>query len=189
MSETQTEKETETVAGVIGGITLKKEGTWTVSVTPDGSQYSKNLWTQDSELVAALAQKIGNQAAFECNVSHWTNQDGKPVRSLWISGEQQVPDRILGVDLKTPTAGGNVRPTQQPAQWTENKPVDWDAKERRDYRSRAWAQTLGAFTHTIKVDEDPVQVFQRLQPFQRKIFTDVCQSFAFPDDDSDVPFG
>ena len=39
MTETA-ERETELVAGVIGGITQKKADTWTVAVTPEGSQYA-----------------------------------------------------------------------------------------------------------------------------------------------------
>jgi hypothetical protein len=32
-------------------------------------------------------------------------------------------------------------------------------------------------------------VFLRLQPFQRKVYEDVCGAFAYDPDLSDVPFG
>jgi hypothetical protein len=176
MSETE-QNETELVSGVIEGVTQKRPDTWQVAVKPEGSQYAKNLWTKDSELVTALSAKLGQHGAFVCGVSHWTNSEGKPVRSLWVNSVGDAP--VLD-DLHIKA---NVAPTSEGM-----TPEKWDAKERRDYRSRAWAQTLAAFQHTIKVDEDPVKVFERLQPFQRKVYTDVTQSFAFPDDDSDIPF-
>lgn len=178
------EKETEIVVGIIGGITLKKEGTWTVSVTPDGSQYSKNLWTKDAELVATLSGKMGQQGAFVCNASYWrrpgANED---TRSLWIDSASE--DTAPGIQNATPSEHV---PSQNGSEGMT--PEKWDAKERRDYRSRAWAQTLAAFQHTIKVEEDPVDVFVRLQPFQRKVFVDVCEMFAYPstDVDENIPF-
>ena len=104
---TETEREIELVSGTIGGITQKKADTWTVAVTPEGSQYAKNLWTKSADLVEALQAKLGDHGAFVCSASYWTMNDGKQVRSLWIQSEadeyeQQVPDRILGTDLNKP---------------------------------------------------------------------------------------
>jgi hypothetical protein len=96
------------------------------------------------------------------------------VRSLWLENVSEERSEAA-------PAAAAPKTIAEPA-------VDWDAKERRDYRSRAWAQTLAAFQHTIRVDEDPADVFLRLQPFQRKVFEDVCQSFSYPADDSDIPF-
>lgn len=182
---TEEQKETEFISGVIEGIIQKAVDKWQVAVKPDGSQYAKNLWTKDGELVTALTAKIGSQGAFVCGVSHWTNNEGKSIRSLWINevGDASNPPSSVA----TPAAvvagyatGGNVSEGM-----TSEK---WDAKERRDYRSRAWAQTLAAFQHTISVNDEPAATFARLQPFQRLIFQDVCQSFAFPADESDIPF-
>ena len=212
MSEPTPEKEIEVVAGVIEGVTQKKPDTWKVEVKPEGSQYTKKLWTKDSELVTSLTAKLGQAGAFVCGAAYWTNQSGAQVRSLWIN--QIVDEKGM---VKTETAGeakaiveatrsvathdapvqvvstdGTVRTEYVGAHKPGSEgmtPEKWDAKERRDYRSRAWAQTLGAFTHTIKTDEDPAAVFARLQPFQRKVFQDVCQSFAYPGDpDDDLPF-
>jgi hypothetical protein len=92
------EKEQELVAGTIGGITQKKADTWTVAVTPEGSQYAKNLWTKSTSLVEALQGKLGQHGAFVCNASYWTRQDGQQVRSLWIEAEsdgtENVPERV-----------------------------------------------------------------------------------------------
>lgn len=165
-------EEQEIVSGTIGGVTIKREGVWTVSVTPNGSQYSKNLWTKDKNLVSALSSKVGEHGSFVCNVSHW-ERDGRTVRSLWIAEGNEA--RV------------QPQPIVQSSNGSEAPAVDWDSKERRDYRSRAWAQILGAFSHTIKVEEDPVAVFNRLQPLHRKIYEDVTQSFAYPNDD-DIPF-
>ena len=90
MTETA-EREIEVVSGVIEGVTRKKPasddspGTWQVAIKPDGSQYTKNLWTKDAELVAALDAKLGQSGAFVCSASYWTRQDGQQVRSLWIN--------------------------------------------------------------------------------------------------------
>lgn len=181
MSETE-QKETEFVSGAIIGIIQKAADKWQVEVQPDGSQYTKKLWTKDAELVTAVTQKIGSQGAFVCGVSHWTNNEGKSVRSLWINeAAETTPGGVA-----TPASAPKAAATQQAGEGMT--PEKWDAKERRDYRSRAWAQTLAAFQHTIKVDEKPADAFARLQPFQRLVFQDVCQSFAFPPDESDIPF-
>lgn len=68
--------------------------------------------------------------------------------------------------------------------------ADWEAKERRDFRSRAWAHTISALAHTIKTDEDPTAVYARLRPFQRLVFTDIVRNLVDDekDDEPDIPF-
>jgi hypothetical protein len=78
--------ETEVVSGVIAGIVAKGGDKYQVAVQPPGSQYTKNLWTKDVNLVAGLQQMIGQHTSFLCGVSHWTNNQNQPVRSLWING-------------------------------------------------------------------------------------------------------
>lgn len=199
---TTEQKETEYVAGTISGITQKGPNKWTVDVQPDGSQYPKHLWTKSADLVASVSEKIGQHGAFVCGISNWTNNEGKPVRSLWVNSAEEENLDDLRVDAtvtqsaaQAPENRGSDRPiilTTDPGATLKSgegmTPEKWDAKERRDYRSRAWAQTLGAFTHTIKVDEKPEDVFLRLQPFQRKIFEDVCGMFAYAPDSDDIPF-
>lgn len=181
MSEEQQEQ--EVVSGVIEGVTQKKPDTWQVVVKPAGSQYTKKLWTKDAELVTALTAKLGMQGAFVCNASYWTTQSGAQVRSLWINS---LSDGIPGEAI---SVGGSVRASGNALPHTETQTVDWDAKERRDYRSRAWAQTISALTHTIKTDEPAGEVFRRLHALQRMIYRDIVRDFdseAFADDD--VPF-
>ena len=83
MSTTE-QKETELVAGIIGGITQKKADTWTVAVSVEGLQNPKNLWTKDSKLIDSLRNKFGEHGAFVCNASYWQHPQHGQVRSLWI---------------------------------------------------------------------------------------------------------
>src|SRR5580765_6323531 len=80
----QQPRETEQIIGTLTGIVTKGPDKWQAVVMPDGSQYTKNLWTKDQALVGSLATMIGVRLAFAGNVSHWNMQDGTPVRSLWI---------------------------------------------------------------------------------------------------------
>jgi len=183
MSVTE-EKEIEVVAGTIEGVIQKKPDTWQVEVRPDGSQYTKKLWTKDAELVQALSGKLTQAGAFVCSASYWTNQSGTQVRSLWIQNESDGSEPTQSV--ATPVAARQAQSNNGSEGMTPEK---WDAKERRDYRSRAWAQTISALTHTIKVDEPASDVFVRLYALQRKIYRDIVRDFdpeAFEDDD--VPF-
>lgn len=178
------ERETEIVAGVIEGVTQKRPDTWQVGVKPDGSQYTKNLWTKDAELVSALTEKLGQHGAFVCSASYWENKSGQQVRSLWINSVGEAEAAAASSDVSEPAA----RTARVSSPQDGMTPEKWDAKERRDYRSRAWAQTISAFQHTIKLEEDPKDVFLRLQPFQRKVYEDICGMFSYPADDSDIPF-
>lgn len=112
----QQERETEQVIGVVTGIVQKGADKWQAAVQPDNSQYSKNLWTKDQQLVAYLSSQIGNRLGFACNVSHWAMQDGTPVRSLWI--DQVGPPSVGSPAMAGPPQqqGGyqNVPPPQQP---------------------------------------------------------------------------
>lgn len=165
MSE-QAEREIEIVAGTIGGITQKKADTWTVAVTPEGSQYAKNLWTKDAELVEALAAKIGQAGAFVCAASYWSMQDGKQVRSLWITGEsdgseQQVPNRVLGVDLTKPTgsvatpAAAPRAPTTGPLPKERDQGMtkdEWARKDSAIHKMACIKTAADALKHTVPSD-------------------------------------
>lgn len=83
---TNSQQETEIVTGVIAGITQKGPDKWQVAVQPNGSQYAKNLWTKDANLVAQLSMMLNSPASFQCGVSHWQRADGQAVRSLWVNG-------------------------------------------------------------------------------------------------------
>ena len=78
-------REQEQIVGTISGIVQKGVDKWQVEVMPDGGgQYSKKLWTKDQSIVASASTLIGQRMAFLCNVSHWTNNQNQPIRSLWI---------------------------------------------------------------------------------------------------------
>ncbi len=149
MSET-TEREMELVAGKIGGITQKKADTWTVAILPEGSQYSKNLWTKDSDLVTSLSAKLGEAGAFVCAASYWTMNDGKQVRSLWIDsisdGTENLPERVA-----TPAAAPKA--AEPKAQFkTANEVMtkdEWAAKDRAADLRACIAIAAGALQHTM----------------------------------------
>ena len=84
MSTIPQEREQEQIVGVITGVVHKGEDKYQVVVQPDGSQYTKNLWTKEEGLVSTASTLIGQRLAFLCNVSHWKHNDGTPVRSLWL---------------------------------------------------------------------------------------------------------
>jgi hypothetical protein len=119
-------QESEVVQGTVVGIIQKGVDKWQVAVQPPGSQYSKNLWTKDEQLVASLSSMIGTQQSFMCGVSHWTNQQGQNVRSLWINGVgpgvQQQPQQPQGNNVPGMQTVGQVMQQpgvvpQQPQQW------------------------------------------------------------------------
>ena len=85
MSTQEQQQEQQLVRGQVSGIIQKNIDTWQIAVTPEGSQYAKNLWTKDAALVNDMGQRIGQSFDFLCNVSHWTRQDGQSVRSLWAN--------------------------------------------------------------------------------------------------------
>ena len=109
MSEVTQEREVELVQGTIKGVIVKGVDKWQVEVQPDGSQYTKKLWTKDKELIEAIPAKIGEFGAFVCNASMWTNSEGKPVRSLWISDEADgsEPAERVATPAPAPKAAAN----------------------------------------------------------------------------------
>lgn len=144
MSETE-QKEIEVVAGVIEGVTQKKPDTWQVAVKPDGSQYTKNLWTKDSELVTALTAKLGQHGAFVCSASYWVNQSGANVRSLWINSE---------------AAEGIIAPVEGNAREVFAKPLsadtmskeEWARKDSAIHKMACIKTAADALKHTIPAD-------------------------------------
>lgn len=80
----ETPREQETITGTLNGIVQKGPDKWQAVVLPENSQYNKNLWTKDVDVVRYLTSQIGNRIGILCNASHWTRDDGQPVRSLWI---------------------------------------------------------------------------------------------------------
>lgn len=181
MSETQT-TETEAVAGEIKGILQRAADKWQVEVQPPGSNYTKKLWTKNPELVAGLSSRIGQSEVFQCNASYWTNNEGKQVRSLWVNG--------LGGEV---AASAVAAPS--PAQKPTEPEVDWDEKERRAIRSKAWAHTISLLgPHISGTDFDAaiaMKLHSEMKLMVELIYVDICRShsFAHPNLGADVPLG
>lgn len=116
--------ETEVVSGIIQGIVQKGADKWQVEVNI-GQQNPRRLWTKDAALVGQLSMMIGQQTSFLCGISHWTNQQNQPVRSLWINGVGQgaaVPQPPM--TAQQPAAPPPVAPQPQPAQqWPTQAPT------------------------------------------------------------------
>lgn len=81
MSSTEV-REQKLVRGQVTSVVTKGEELWQIQVQPEGSEYTKNLWTKDAALVSDMSRNIHQWFDFMCNVSHWERQ-GKPVSSLW----------------------------------------------------------------------------------------------------------
>jgi hypothetical protein len=150
------EKEQELVAGTIGGITQKKADTWTVAVTPEGSQYAKNLWTKSTSLVEALQGKLGQHGAFVCNASYWTRQDGQQVRSLWIEAEsdgtENVPERVATPSAAAPDPNALARnrvvaPNYKPS--GEMSKEEWARKDSAIHKMACIKTAADALKHTL----------------------------------------
>ena len=147
MSETETpQREIEVVSGVIEGVTQKKPDTWQVVVRPDGSQYTKNLWTKDAELVTSLTAKLGQHGGFVCSASYWNRQDGQQVRSLWINaeGEAAASSAVETVQTRsTPAAAPK-------AQGDGLSKEEWARKDRAADLRACIAIASSALQHTVK---------------------------------------
>ena len=81
----QGQPEIEVVTGQVMHVIVKGEGKWQIAVQPQGSQYTKNLWTKDAGLVQQMEASINHHFSFVCGPSYWNMADGKQVRSLWIN--------------------------------------------------------------------------------------------------------
>ncbi len=154
MSE-QAERETELVAGVIGGITQKKADTWTVAVTPDESQYAKNLWSKDVDLIESLSTKIGQAGAFVCSVSVW-QRDGKDIRSLWIETKSEAVGASLSEDPNTvapgPTETRSTPAAAPRAGSSEMTKEEWARKDSAIHKMACIKTAADALKHTVPSD-------------------------------------
>lgn len=152
MSETDTEREVEIVTGTIKGVIVKGVDKWQVEVQPDGSEYTKKLWTKDAALVEAIPPKIGQAGAFVCGASYWTNNDGKQVRSLWI--QQEGTD---GVTIEAPESPRRVAtPKAAVSQGSDGmSKEEWARKDSAADKRACIAIAVSALTHTMTSDPTP----------------------------------
>ena len=165
------------VVGTCQGITEKPSGWTEFEIAVPGKQYPVRLATKAQPLVGLARALAGG-------VGTWTYNEVESEKINEHTGKPYVNRYLESVEAGAAAATSSPEPDQK----ADSKDVDWDAKERRDFMSRAWSQTLAAWQHTINEGDDPLLVFARLQPFQRKVYQDVCGRFAYPEDNDDVPF-
>lgn len=156
-----------TVVGTNGGITERSNGWFEVAVAVPGKQYPVKLSTKKTEIidaVRALGQGVvGTFSYTEMESDRINERTNKPFINRYLDGVVAG-----GTPATTPTASGSGGSTQMTNE-------DWNAKERRDFRSRSWAHTISAMHHTIAVDEDPALVFARLKQLQVAIYRDIVR--------------
>lgn len=131
--------DTEIVQGQIQGIVQKGPDKWQVEVNI-GQQNPRRLWTKDAALVGQLATMIGQTTSFLCGVSHWTNQQNQPVRSLWINGVGQgaaVPQPPMA---QQPVAPLPAVPQQS---WPQPQPVQAQLPPQQPTVVQPMAQPMG----------------------------------------------
>lgn len=183
-----------TVVGKYKEIKEKASGWYEVEVDI-GKQYPLRLATKRTSLLDAVRATKGATSTYtykESESERINENTGKPYTNRYLEGVE-----VGGAAGSGSTAGGN-------AGGKEN--VDWDAKERRDFRSRSWAITISAFSHTIKPEDDPIMVYNSLKAFQQLLFEDICGDFGqtasaaaavqttidepppSPDPEDDIPF-
>ena len=178
----------ETVTCLIHGscVEVSEKNDWTTFHIDIGRQYPVKLQTKKEEIIAEARAAGKEPASWKYQFSLGNENPRRPGERFKNRYLDAVRPGLVGTPTGEPdldgsggtpasssssTAGGS-----GPRETDEN--VDWDEKDRRDYSSRAWAQTISAFTHTIKTDEDPKSVFSRLQPFQRLVYADVTGAWG-----------
>jgi cell division septation protein DedD len=112
----------EVVVGQVQGVVQKSgppEPKWQIEVNI-GQQNPRRLWTKDGDLVQQMMMMIGQQVSFMCGVSHWTNSQNQPVRSLWINGYGQPGSMPTQPVQQQPV---QQQPMQQPVQQQWQQPV------------------------------------------------------------------
>lgn len=155
-----------TVVGKYDGIKEKQSGWFEVEVAVPGKNYPLRLATKSNTLLDAVRATAGEIATYhykETDSQRINPNTGNPYKNRYLEGVEPGATAAAQAASNASNAGGT------------KEDVDWDAKERRDFRSRAWAVTISAFQHTIKPDENPLDVFARLHPFQRAMYEDVVR--------------
>jgi hypothetical protein len=151
----------------------------------EGNNYPLRVDTRDPDVIAkgkAVGADVATWTINEKESDKINPRNNRPYINRYLE------DVVAGGTPGTGATGSGASGTMTNA--------DWDAKERRDFRSRAWAQTLATFEHTIKDDDDPILIFEKLKPFQRKLYGDVTRELSEGESegsglsaaDDDIPF-
>lgn len=167
MSTTEAPREQEQVIGTVSGLIQKGPEKIQVAVMPDGSQYAKHIWIgkdHQAQFVPYFQGMMGQRIAILANVSHWTMNDGTPVRSLWVDqvGPPEVGSPALAgppqaapappppqpVAPPAPQQSATVQPTVTPMQAAPvQQAVSGDVKEQRIHRQTASKVAAIMLTH------------------------------------------
>ena len=184
----------KSVVGTCTAVEQKPGSEWMrFMVEVQGNQYPQRLDTRDEDVIAA-AKAVGAQVATwtfnEVESDKINPRSNKPYINRYLEAVELggVPGTGAASSSGSGEGGGS-------KQYTPEEIERFDERERRDYRSRAWGQTLGAFEHTIKADDDPILIFEKLKPFQRKVYEDIARDLAKTEPepaltqaDDDIPF-
>ena len=155
-----------TVVGKYDSIVEKTSGWYEVHVMMDGKKYPLRLATKSSNLLDEVRATNRETATF-------TYKESESEKTNPNTGNPYINRYLEGV-VAGATAAAQAASTAGAGGATEKMTKEeWNAKDRRDFRSRSWAQTISAFAHTITADTDPILVFAKLKPFQRKLYEDI----------------
>ena len=161
-----------TVVGKNDGIKEKAQGWHEVEVSVPGKNYPVRLATKRTALIDALRATIGQVATFtytETDSNRTNPNTGNPYKNRYLESVEAGAQAPQGGGTAGGSSGGDDQRMSK---------EEWRDKDRRDFRSRAWAQTISAYAHTIKAEDDAVSTFQRLKPFQEMIYKDIVQEMA-----------
>lgn len=115
-TEQQPAQEMEQVVGTVMGVVAKGGNKWQAIVTPDGSDRTRNLWTDDQNTANYINSQIGARLAFACRISRYSYQ-GQPTSSLWITAvgaPQMGTPQMAGPPMQQPQQNAVVQPQVQP---------------------------------------------------------------------------
>lgn len=174
------ESEAKTIVGTLKSWPFPNDHGWMRFEVDIGKQYPVKLDTKIEAIIEQVRELGTAEGAWHYNESDGNpnpNQPGTFYKNRLLSKVEPVSgDGQTAIPVSASSGSSDERMTK----------ADWDNKDRRNYRSRSWAQTISALPKQEgETDED---YFLRLQKFQRKVYGDITGSFAYPEDGSDLPF-
>lgn len=208
---TTDQQETEVVTGTVIGTVQKASDKWQVEVLPDGRDYGSNprrLWTKDPNVPGQMAGLIGQRLSFMCGVSNWTNNQGQPVRSLWLNGYGQPGAAPMGQQAvasaspqpqawqpaptgPVPTPQAQPAPAYSPAQAQDDR----ELKIHRQTASKVAVNLLRfllpeqqTFANLLAISERLVAYYDHGAPGTGQGSADWGDGASVPTADDDIPF-
>lgn len=174
--------DTKTVQGVVKSWQDKPSGWTDFQILFVGRSNPTKVSTDDADLVAqvkALSEGEATNFTFAESEGRINERTGKPYINRYL---REVGGNAPAADAGS-TGSQPAGPSAGPREYTPEEIQRFDEKERREFRSRAWAHTMSAQSHMIKVDDAAQDIYNRLKPLQVKIYEDIMQSAAYAVDD------